>query len=158
MASQSGQQEPRPADEVQLPGVVRLSGWLSIVSACLLLLNVAATCLLVAATFGGGSAGNTVCAGAPLNGFTGLVSLLAGMWIIRGTAANSWAHGILFLFFGLLNSGFGILVVTAVHTGGHPPYDGFWYRHEYSKNWAMSLGGVSVLAGFGLLILQRYGW
>jgi hypothetical protein len=161
MAFQSGRQEPSPGDVVQSPAVLRLAGWLAIFSACLLFLNVGATLLLVGATFGGGSGGNTVVAGAPLNGITGLVSLLLGIRIVRGKPANFWVHGVLFFALALLNCGFGILIVTGVHTGGEPPYDGFWYRHESSKIWAMSLGGVSVLAGFGLLIagaLALLGW
>ena len=152
-----GGQEPSvAAGETGCPRAIRLAGMLSIISGSVLLFNTAVSFLLSAAVFAWVGPGRAVGI-APLALVTGLLCLYSGKRIRRRQATTASSLGIISFICGLLNIAFAthlaaVLLVVGqndlLHYGGGE----YWYRHLEDRNWAFLVGGVSVIAGIGLIM------
>ena len=134
------QQELAPGD-AQYPRAVHTAGVIWIIFGCLILLSAAVNLLL---TFGlaaapGAHAVGGVCP-VLIYVISGAVFVHVGVQSTRGTAKDTLGNGIGSLIFGLLNGGFGaLLIVGAIAAGGAAGVI------------AGTLGGINLLGGIGLL-------
>jgi hypothetical protein len=154
MPEPSGAQESPSADETRLLSAICRAGVLSFISASILLVQTVVTFLMLLDI---ASAGPRVAILAiPLSGLTGLACLIRGVQLVRVTVVNIEFYGILLIVSGFLNCGFGTLLFFALHVGGD--HDMFYCWHEHDRVHAMLLGGVSFLAGIGLLAGGVLAW
>jgi hypothetical protein len=121
--------------------VVYTAGVIWIVFGCLILLNAAVNLLLtlgLAAADGAQAAGGTC--PVLLGVLFGAVFILVGVQSTRGTAKDTLGNGIGSIIFGLINGGFGALLIAGGIAAGSAGLI------------AVILGGISLLGGIGLLV------
>jgi hypothetical protein len=163
MTEHFGGREPQVADEAQFPAPIRVAGLLSRIFAGLLLLNAGVSSLLTCAMFAwiGPPAGGFIM---PLGFLTGLACFIGGGKIMRGKAQNTSGHGISAIICGLLNLGFGTLLVAVLLAADAKDllfsFGGLFYYsgRAQSRNWALFIGGVSIVAGMGLITGGVLAW
>jgi len=136
-----GEEDQLPVDGPEYPRTVHIAGVIWIVFGSLILLNAAINPLLTFGMAAGGGA-QTAGGGCPvvIGVLVGAVFIHVGVQSTRGTAKDTLGNGIGSIIFGLLNGGFGaLLLVGAVAAGGTAGLI------------VGILGGVNLLGGIGLL-------
>jgi hypothetical protein len=142
--------EPDFRRRADFPPMVRIAGIVWIIFGCLIVLNailsvvvaVASSAQKETATTGtpaGASAAGNVCGGVCLVLF-GAVFIHVGLQSIRGTAKDTLGNGIGSIVLGLLNLGWGVLIlVGAAVVGGA------------ARAVGLIVGVIGILGGLGLL-------
>jgi hypothetical protein len=162
MPEHFGGQEPPVAVSAQFPGAIRLAGWHSMISAIVLLLNAAVSLLLSVGMFAWDGP-EVACFTVPLNFLTGLACFIGSLMILWGKVQNTAVHGINSIICGLLNIGFGTLVIGGLLQTELDSYHRFlgvefYYHHLSSRNLALFVESVSLAAGVGLVTGGALAW
>jgi hypothetical protein len=141
MREDVGEQQELPPGDAQYPRAVHTAGVIWIIFGCLILLGAAVNLLL---TFGVAAAPRADAVGGVcpvlIYVISGAVFVHVGVQSTRGTAKDTLGNGIGSLIFGLVDMGFGALLIVGAIAGG-----------EVTGVIAGTLGGINLLVGIGLL-------